>query len=227
MVLAAQFFVSDGRNFDVQIDAIEQRSAHFAQVALDDRAGAAAFARRIGEVSAGARIHGGDQNEVGGKGQRHVGARQRDRGFFQRLAQHLQNVARELGQLIQEQNAVVRQADFARTRRSGAAADQSGVRDGVMRRAKGPAGQQADAARKQPGDAMDLRGLDGFLKRQRRKNAGESFREHGFAGAGRPDHQNIVAAGGSHFERALGGGLAADIAEIGQGSSEEVNDGGR
>ena len=30
------------------------------------------------------------------------------------------------------------------------------------------------------------------------------------------DHQHVVAAGGSHFERAFGAGLAADIAEIGK-----------
>ncbi len=61
---------------------------------------------------------------------------------------------------------------------------------------------------------MDLRGLDRFLKGQRRKDSGESFCEHRFAGAGRADHQNVVAARRRHFERALGAGLAADVAEI-------------
>jgi hypothetical protein len=44
---AAQLFVCHRRNFYVKIDAIEQRSAHFAQVTLNDGAGAAAFARGI------------------------------------------------------------------------------------------------------------------------------------------------------------------------------------
>ena len=117
----------------MQIDAIEQRPAYFAQIALNDRAGAAAFARRIREIAARAGIHGPDQNEVGGEGKRPVGAGQRDRRFFERLAQHFKHVAREFGQLIQEQDAVMRQADFARARRSRAAADEPGVRHGVVR----------------------------------------------------------------------------------------------
>ena len=152
--------------------------------------------------------------KVGWEGQRHVGARERHRRFFERLAQHFEHVARKFRQLVQEQHAVVRQADFAGPRRSGAAADQPRVRYGVMRRAKRPPRQQSDPARQQSRDAMDLRGLDRFLKRQRRQDAGESFREHGLAGARRTDHQHVVAARGSHFERALGGGLAAHVAEI-------------
>ena len=62
---------------------------------------------------------------------------------------------------------------------------------------------------------MDLRGLDGFLKRQRRQDSGESFREHRLAGSRRSDQQHVVASGGGHFERALGAGLAAYVAEIG------------
>ena len=53
MVLAAQVFIRYGRNFDVEIDAIEQGAADPAQVTLDDRTRAAAFARRVREESAG------------------------------------------------------------------------------------------------------------------------------------------------------------------------------
>ena len=41
----------------MKIDAIKQGTADLAQVALDDAAGATAFARGIGEVAAGARVH--------------------------------------------------------------------------------------------------------------------------------------------------------------------------
>ena len=217
MILAAQFLVCHCWNFYVKIDAVEQRSAHFAQVALNDRASAAAFARRIREIAARARIHGGDQNEVGRERKRHVGAGEGDRRFFERLAQHLENVARKFRQFIQKQHAVVRQAYFAGTRRSRTTSDQSRVRYGVMRRAKWPLGQQSDAARKQSRDAMDLGGLDGFLKGQWRQDSRESFREHRFTGAWRADHQNVVAARRRHFERALGGGLAAHIAKVRRG----------
>ena len=43
--------------------------------------------------------------------------------FFQWLTELLQNIARELRQLVQEENSVVRQADFAGTRSSGTTAD--------------------------------------------------------------------------------------------------------
>src|SRR5205823_10468169 len=64
VILAAQFLVGHGRDLDVKIDAIEQRPAHFAQIALDNCAGAAAFVSWVGEESARTRIHGRDQNEV-------------------------------------------------------------------------------------------------------------------------------------------------------------------
>ena len=64
-----------------------------------------------------------------------------------------------------------------------------------------------------------LRGLDGLVEGQRRQDAGEPLGEHRLAGAGRADHQNVVAAGGGDFEGALRRGLAADVAEIGRGAA--------
>src|SRR5580704_7022683 len=100
----------------------------------------------------------------------------------------------------------MRQADFAGAWRSRTAADEPGVRYRVVRRTERPADQQSDAARKEPGDAMDLRGLDGFLKSQRRQDSGESFGEHRFAGPRRSDEKHIVPSGSGHFERPLGAG---------------------
>ena len=76
--------------------------------------------------------------------------------------------------------------------------------------------QQSGAARQQARDAVDLGGLDGFVEGERRQDAGEPFRQHGLAGAGRADHQYVMGAGGRDFQRALGHGLAANVAEIGQ-----------
>ena len=45
---------------------------------------------------------------------------------------------------------------------------------------------------------------------------GEPRRQHRLAGAGRADHQQIVAAGGGDLERALGAFLALDVLEIDQ-----------
>ena len=46
-LLGAQFFVSDGRHLNVQIDAVEQWSADLGQIALNQAAGTAAFASRV------------------------------------------------------------------------------------------------------------------------------------------------------------------------------------
>jgi hypothetical protein len=53
---SAQLFVGHGRHLDVDIDAVEQRPADLAQVALDDPRRATALARRIAEKAARAPV---------------------------------------------------------------------------------------------------------------------------------------------------------------------------
>ena len=72
------------------------------------------------------------------------------RAFRQRLRQGLQHPPFELRQLIEKQDAVMRQRDFA-GRRVGVAAEQSGVAGGMVRRAeralRDETGQPTDSAR--------------------------------------------------------------------------------
>jgi len=93
--------------------------------------------------------------------------------------------------------------------------DQTSGRDRVMRRAKRPAGQEAAARRKCPGDGVNFRRHDRFLERETRQDRRQPFRQHGFSRSGRPDHQDVVTPGGSDFQRPLRLGLAANVAEIG------------
>jgi len=82
-----------------------------------------------------------------------------------------------------------------------------------VRLAKWPAvGQRAafDLARHR----RDHGNFQQFRGRQRRQNGGQPCRQHGFAGAGRADHEQIVRAGSSHFEGTLGAFLALDVLEI-------------
>jgi hypothetical protein len=51
------------------------------------------------------------------------------------LPQDFEHVARELRQLVEKEHAIVRQRDLARTRHRRASADQSGIGNGVVRRA--------------------------------------------------------------------------------------------
>src|SRR4051812_22918831 len=77
-----------------------------------------------------------------------------------------------------------------------------------------PAGDEGLAGLEQADDAVNLRGLKGFFQSERRKNGGETFGEHRFAGAGRANQQNVVATSGGDFEGAFDGFLAFDIDEV-------------
>ena len=132
---AAQLLVLNGRHFDVDVDAVEQRAGDFGHVALDHGRGAHALARLVVEVAAGAWIHGGGQHEARRKGERHGGAGDGDGVVFERLAHDFEHVARKLRQLVEKEQAVVGQRDFAGARHD-AAADQPRVGDGVVRRAE-------------------------------------------------------------------------------------------
>jgi hypothetical protein len=61
---------------------------------------------------------------------------------------------------------------------------------------------------------VDLRGLQRLLEGERGQNAGEPFRQHQLARAGRPDHQHIVAFSGGHFQSPLCRRLTPHITEI-------------
>jgi hypothetical protein len=62
----------------------------------------------------------------------------------------------------------------------------------MMGRTERSAGNQRLSRLEQADDAVDFGGLQSLFQRQRRQNGGEPFREHGFAGAGRANEQNIV-----------------------------------
>ena len=95
-----------------------------------------------------------------------------------------------------------------------AAADQAGVGDGVVRRAERPLGDQPGGGIEHAGDGVDLGRLQRFVEGERREDGGQALGQHRLARAGRADHENVVAAGGGDFERALGGLLAAHILEV-------------
>jgi len=111
---------------------------------------------------------------------------------------------------------VMREADFARPRHAGASTYHSGARNRMMRRAEWPLIEQPAPALDQPRDAMHLGSLNRFDKRERRQNPSQALGQHGFAGTGRPNHQDVMRPGGRHFQRAFRHGLAAHVAEIGR-----------
>ncbi len=85
-----------------------------------------------------------------------------------------------------------------------------------MRIAERPV-EREGAVAQQAGHRGDHRDGQRLARIERRQDAGQALGEHRFAGAGRADHQQVVAAGRRHFERSLGGLLAFYVFEIGIG----------
>lgn len=110
----------DRSDFDLDIDAVQQRAGDAALVTLDDVRRAAADAADVAVVAARAGVHRGDQLEMRGEVGLPRGARNGDAARFQRLAQHVQHIARELGELVEKQHAPVRQRNLARPRHAAA-----------------------------------------------------------------------------------------------------------
>ena len=190
------------RDFDLQIDAVEQRSRELADVLCDHCVVAAAFRAARAAIAARTRIHRRDELKARRIRERSGSARNGHRAFLERLPHHLDRAARELGQLVEKEHAVVRERDLARLGER-AAADERGLADRVMRKPKRPCAHDAGAADEQSGDAVDLRDLERFVQRHRRQNRRQTAREHRLAAARRPDEQEIVSAGRGDFERAL------------------------
>src|SRR5260221_11521948 len=83
-----------------------------------------------------------------------------------------------------------------------------------MRSTEWTGGKQPDSARKQASHTVHLRGLDGLLKSEWRKDTGKSLGQHGLARTRRNNHQYVVSAPGGDFQSPLGSGLAANFAEV-------------
>ena len=86
-------------------------------------------------ITAAARtgIHCRNQNKAGGESVAAGGPGNGDIAVFQRLSQNFQRLTLEFRQLIQKENAIMGEADLSGTGIV-SATDQSGIRDGMMRR---------------------------------------------------------------------------------------------
>ncbi len=147
-------------------------------------------------------VHGANHHHVGGEGERAAGAADRHDLVLQRLAQHLQRPLVELGQLIEEEDAAVRQADLAGARPA-PAADQPGVADGVVRRAEGAAAHQRRPGGQQAADRVDLRHLQRLRERQARQDRRQRAGQQRLARPRRSGHDRVVPAGRGDLQPAL------------------------
>ena len=210
--LARNVAILHSGHFNVQIDAIQQRAGNALAITLHLSWTATAFAFEIAKIAAWARIHRGDQHELRRESDAAGSAGDGDFSVFDWLAHYFQCRSFEFRQLIEKQDAVVREADFARVWKC-AAAEQTDIADGVMRRAERPRRDERFFAIEQPGDAVNLGRLDRFLQRHRRDDGGDAFGKHRFAGAGRTDHQDVVTASHRDFDGAFDVSLAFYVAK--------------
>jgi len=173
-------------------------------------------------------VHSGEQREAGREGETGAGSHHGDEALLQGLAQGFEGVAPELRQLVEEEDAVVRQARLAWTGVA-AAADHPGRAGAGVRAAERAVLEQARRGflRHQ---RVDLGDGDGLRQGEGWQQAGQAAGEHRLARARRPEKEEVVPAGGRHFEGPFGRLLASHLREIGAvgpGASGEQGSGDR
>jgi len=97
-----------------------------------------------------------------------------------------------------------------------AAPDQARVGHRVVRRAVGRRLHESAVARQHARGAVDARHFERLCTREARQEAGRTPREHGLAAAGRPDHQQVVAARQGDFQRTFRLRLPANVEQVQQ-----------
>ena len=132
---------------------------------------------------------------------------------LERLAQRLERRPHELGQLVEQQDAAVREARLAGPR-AGPPPTIGRDRGTVVRRAERRRDDERPAGRQQAGHRVDARDLERLVRRERRQDAGQPAREHRLARSRRAREQEVVTSSGGDLERTPPSLLPADVGEI-------------
>ena len=100
----------------------------------------------------------------------------------------------------------------------GAPANETGVRDRMVGRAKGSCGDERLIRGERTRHAVDAGGFQRFLWSEGRQDAWKSLGQHGFTGPRWSDQQDVVSAGRGDFQGAFGVRLSANVGEILRGA---------
>ncbi len=165
-------------------------------------------------MPAGTWVRRRDDLEAGREGERALGPRDRHATVLQRLAQRLEARPAELPELVEKEDAPMRDRDLPGPRWR-PAADEPGRRDRVVGRAERSLGQ-GPVRWRPPGGAGDLRHLHGLGAAERRQQGGQPPRGQGLAGARRADDEQAVPARRRDLQRVAQARLAAQVGEIGE-----------
>ena len=133
---------------------------------------------------------------------------------LQRLPQHFQHRAVELRQLVEEEDAAMRERDFAGPRPCPPPTSPAcetvwcGARKGRWR-------TKAISRPSMPADAVDARHFERLVGRQARQDGGQRAGQQRLAAARRAGHDDVVPARRRDLQRALRVLLAAHFGEVG------------
>ena len=162
-----------------QVHPVQQRSRKLAQIAAFDHRRADAVLRIGGR--AWARVGRQDQLESRRVAGHPVATSEANFAVLQRCTQCFQRPDADLSAFVEKQHPAVRPTDRARTRHSGAAADECRNAGTVMRRHEWRPGDQRRIARQQPRYRVNCGDLQRLGVRQRRQQSRKSLRQHRFA----------------------------------------------
>ena len=105
---ARQRLVFHGRDFEMDVNPIEQRPRNAREIALHHHRAARAGVVRIAEPAAGTGIHRRGEHEARRIRETHRRARDGHHAVFHRLAQHLEHVLAEFRQLVEKEHSAMR-----------------------------------------------------------------------------------------------------------------------
>ena len=199
----------------MQIDPVEHGAGDLALIIGGTTRRPATGQCGIAQMAAATWVHSRDELDVGGKGHVRIGARNIDLASLERLSQRIEHGTLEFRQFIEEQDAEMREADLAWLDPQPSASERCHARR-MVRRAK-RTGAADTPFFQRSGHGLHHADLQCFRRRKRRENAGKAASQKALARAGRPDHQEIVSACRSDFQRALCSFLPFDLLEIATG----------
>ncbi len=158
----------------------------------------------IAVETAGARVAGAHQQGPRREARAHHRPGHVDATLLQRLPQRVEGRRGEGADLVEEQHAVMGEADLPGPREA-PPADQPGGGDRVVGRAEGAPHDERAPGVEQAGDRVDARDLDGLFEPQGRQDPRHAAGEHRLAASRRADHEHRMPARGGDLERAAGG----------------------
>jgi len=210
----AQLFIRNAVHLHMQIDPIQHRTGNPLAIISDTLFGTIAPTGRMTVITAFAGIHGPYQHKLTGIGKGAGNAGNRYNAIFQRLTQYFHRVTFEFRQLVQEQNAVVRQGNLTRFGMSAAAAGHTGRRDRMVRAAERTIQQHGCFTVQQTSHRIDLAAFQRLFKSHIGQNGGQAFGQHTLTAARRAEHQNMVRSGCGDLQGPLDGFLPHHISKI-------------